>query len=60
MYVLYCTLLILCATLKQIFSACTLFDGPLRQRLTGDYFEKAVLVAINECLTSGVSATKSS
>ena len=48
------------AFLERIFSARTWFDGPLRHRLNGDYFEKAVLVAVNECLVSGVSATKSS
>ena len=41
-----------------MFSACTWFDDPLRQRLKDDCFEKAVLVAVNECLISGVSATK--
>ena len=48
------------AFLKRIFSSCTWFDGPLRQRLNSDDFKKAVLVAVNECLISGVSATKSS
>jgi hypothetical protein len=46
--------------LERISSACTWFGGPLRQRLNSDYFEKAVLVPVNECLISGVSSTKSS
>ena len=43
------------AFLERIFSACTWFNGPLRQRLNGNYFEKAVLVAVNECLISGLA-----
>ena len=41
--------------LERIFSACTWFDGHVRQRFNGDYFEKAVLVAVNECLISGLA-----
>ena len=46
------------AFLERIFSACTWFDDPLRQSLTDNRFEKAVLVAVNESLISGVSTTK--
>ena len=41
-----------------MLSACTWFDDPVRQRLRDNRFEKAVLVAVDECLISGVSATK--
>ena len=46
------------AFLERIFSACSWFDDPLRQRLKDDHFEKAVLIAVNESLISGVSTTK--
>ena len=48
------------AFLGRIFSACTWLDDPLRQRLKEYRIEKAVLVAVNECLINGVSATKPS
>ena len=46
------------AFLERIFSACTWFTGPLRQRLKDNRFEKAVFIAVNESLISGVSTTK--
>ena len=46
------------AFLERIFSACSWCDDPLLQRLKDDRFEKAVLIAVNESLISGVSTTK--
>ena len=37
---------------ERIFSACTWFDDPLRQRLRDTRFEMAVLLAVNESLLS--------
>ena len=34
------------AFLEHIFSACTWFDDPLRQRLKDKHFEMAVLIAV--------------
>ena len=46
------------AFLERIFSACSWCDDPLRQRLKDDCFEKAILIAVNESLISGVSTTQ--
>ena len=35
---------------ERIFSACTHFDNPIRQRLKGSRFEMAVLLAVNESI----------
>ena len=37
---------------EPIFSACTWFDNPLRQRQKDGQFEMAVLLAVNEALLS--------
>ncbi len=38
---------------ERTFSACTWFDNPLRQSLEDERFEKAVLLAVNECFIEG-------
>ena len=35
---------------ERIFSACTHFDNPIRQRLKESRFEMAVLLAVNESI----------
>ena len=40
--------------LELIFSACTWFDDPLRQRLKGKRFEMAFLISVNDNLINGV------
>jgi len=36
--------------MERIFSTCTWFDNPLRQRLNDEKFEMAVIIAVNECI----------
>lgn len=38
------------AYMERIFSTCTWFDNPLRQRLSDKKFEMAVIIAVNECI----------
>ena len=38
------------AFVERIFSACTWFDDPLRQRLKPAHFVMSVLLAVNEAM----------
>ena len=38
------------AYMERIFSTCTWFDNPLRQRLNDEKFEMAVIIVVNECI----------
>ena len=48
------------AFLERIFSACTWFDDPLRQKLQDKRFEMAVLIAVNDKLLNGVVPSEKS
>ena len=44
--------------LERIFSTCTWFDSHLRQKLSDENFEMAVLIAVNDAVINGVVPTE--